>query len=129
MPILTLSVAFTATERKWVITRARTVVAAYASRDQAIAAASEIAYALRRRMRCHMRIRVQGAHGEWHEYLALNDRRSAAVMALRVLYKLRLPAPSARARSAGRMSDARQGRHGGGVMMDFAPVAGTLAGK
>lgn len=93
MPILTVSVAFDPADTVWVVRRAYTVIAQYASRDQAIAAASEVAYSLRGRMHCDTRIRVRDPHCSAHEFTSLNDHRSAAAMALRVLQKFRTPEP------------------------------------
>lgn len=100
MPILTVSVAFDAADAVWVIRRARTVIAQYASRDQAIAAASEMAYSLRQRLDCNIRIRVRDPHRPAREFTSLNDHRSAAALALRVLQKFHTPQP-ARERARG----------------------------
>lgn len=89
VPIFTVSVVFESSEGAWLVSRARTVVATYASCRDAIGGACEIAVAMRRRMHCGMRLRVRDMCGDWHMYSVIGGHCSAAAMASYMLNQLR----------------------------------------
>ncbi|HET7266696.1 MAG TPA: hypothetical protein VFJ15_01145 [Oleiagrimonas sp.] len=89
MPILTVTIAFQAAGNTWNVSRAHTVPQTHDTYDDAIRGACEIAVHLRGRMRCDMRFRMCDADGHWYAFTSMNDTRSAAVLAERLLYMFR----------------------------------------